>query len=352
MLPTQCAVCDHKNPPDAKFCNECGSPLHLTSCRHCGAVNDRASTHCYSCGAQILVSSMAAEAALVSTVPGATAASKILSDIGVESGRAPLAESAAASLEIPEHRGGNETVGVSEDVIPLVSGALRATDVAPLANVVSTPRPRPTFHAILPAVLVAAVALSAYYVYRYPVQLGDWLSRGPPNLGVPAPADADGTSAPPGPPVDTRTEVAASPTTRGSIRAGGVDGVGGETPTPPEPSRVESTGQPPRSTSQIAAAQPFGNKTARAAGVSSAVTAIAVEPRKKTARTVDDRGASQTVATRSSTSYPATAAVEAELPRQADSRVNVRPDTQRLSACTEAVAALGLCNPGTRGESK
>ena len=88
------------------------------------------------------------------------------------------------------------------------------------------------------------------------------------------------------------------------------------------------------------------------AGVSAAVTTIAVEPRKKTVRTVDDRGASQTVARRSTTSYPATAAVEAVLPRQADSRVDARPDTQRSSACTEAVAALGLCNPGTTGESK
>jgi hypothetical protein len=380
MLPTQCAVCDHKNPPDAKFCNECGSPLHLTSCNHCGAVNDRASTHCYSCGAQIPVPSLAAEAAPVSAVPDAAAASKILSDIGVESGRAPLAKSAAASLEVPERRAGNETAGVGEHVIPLVSAAPRATDVVPLPNVVTTPRPRPTFHAILPALLVATVALSAYYVYRYPLQARDWLSRGPPELGVPAPADARrtpsassaanpgvappssplvsrgilaGTSAPPGPPVDTHFEVAASPTTRGSIRATGVDGGSGEAPTPPEPSRVRSTRQPPRSTaSQITAAQPFGNETTGAAVASTAVMSIAVEPRNKTARTVDDRSASQTVATRSTTSYPATAAVETVLPRQADSRVNVRPDTPRLSACTEGVAALGFCNPSTTGESK
>ena len=380
MLPTQCAVCDHKNPPDAKFCNECGSPLHLTWCSHCGAVNDRASTHCYSCGAQILVQSMAAEAAPHSAVPAATAAPKILSDVGVESRRAPLAESAAASLEVPERRSGNETVGVGEHVTRLVSVAQRATDVVPLPNVVTTPRLRPTFRAILPALLIAAVALSAYYIYRYPVQSGDWLSRGPPQLGVPAPADAGrtpsassaanpgvappdsphvsrgilaGTSASPGPPVDTRTEVASSPTTRGSIRATGADGVGGETRTPPESSSVGSTRQPSRSTaSQTTAAQPFGNETAGAAGASAAVTTIAVEPRNKTARTFDHRRASQTVATRSTTSYPATAAVETVLPRQADSRVNVRPDTPRLSACTEAVAALGFCNPSTPGESK
>ena len=122
--------------------------------------------------------------------------------------------------------------------------------------------------------------------------------------------------------------------------------------TPSEPSPNGPTGQPPRSTSQLTAAQPSGKETARAARVSAAATTIAVEPRKKTARTVDDRGASQTVATRSRTSYPATAAVEAVLPRQADSRVNARPETQRSSACTEAVAALGLCNSSTTGESK
>jgi hypothetical protein len=295
---------------------------------------------------------MVAEAAPVSAVPDATAASKILSDIAVESRRAPLAESAAASLEVLEHRSSNETVGVSEDVIHLVSGALRTTDAVPLPNIVTTPRARPTFHAILPAILVAVVALSAYYVYRYPVQPGDWLSRSPPKLDVPAAADAGRTSVPPGPTVDSRTEVVTSSTSGGSIRGSRVDGVGGETPTPSEPSPNGSTGQPPRSTSQITAAQPSGNETARAARVSAAATTIAVEPRKKTARTVEDRGASQTVATPSTRSYPATAAVEAVLPRQADSRVNVPPETQRSSACTEAVAALGLCNPGTTGESK
>jgi hypothetical protein len=353
--------------------------LHLTSCRHCGAVNERAWTHCYSCGAQILVPSMAAEAAPVSAVPDAIAASKILSDFAVESGRAPLAESAATSLEVPERRAGNETVGVGEHLTPLVSVAKRATDVVPLPNVVTTLRPRPTFRAVLPVIQVAAVALSAYYIYRDRLQPGDWLSGGPPELRVPAPADAGrtpsapnaanagvappyslpvsreilaGTSAPLGPPVDTHTEVAASPTTRGSIRSTGTEG-GGETPTPPEPSRAGPTRQPPRSTaSQITAAQPFGNKTTRAAGVSAAVTTIAVEPRNKTARTVDDRDASQTAAARSTTSYPATAALEAVLPQQADSHVNVRPDAQRLSACTEAVAALGFCNPSTTGESK
>ena len=46
-----CAFCDHRNPPGAKFCNACASPLHLKPCKECDAVNDEAATNCYKCGA-------------------------------------------------------------------------------------------------------------------------------------------------------------------------------------------------------------------------------------------------------------------------------------------------------------
>jgi len=51
MLVSQCLFCDHDNPPGAKFCNECGSPLHLRPCWQCNAINDVASESCYKCGA-------------------------------------------------------------------------------------------------------------------------------------------------------------------------------------------------------------------------------------------------------------------------------------------------------------
>src|SRR5215471_9532148 len=31
-----CRFCDHYNPAGAKFCNDCGSPLHLKPCEQCG----------------------------------------------------------------------------------------------------------------------------------------------------------------------------------------------------------------------------------------------------------------------------------------------------------------------------
>jgi ribosomal protein L40E len=46
-----CYFCDHRNPGDAKFCNDCGSPLHLKPCNQCDAVNHQAATNCSKCGA-------------------------------------------------------------------------------------------------------------------------------------------------------------------------------------------------------------------------------------------------------------------------------------------------------------
>lgn len=42
--------CEHANPAVAKFCNECGSPLHLKPCIRCSAINDASAAHCHACG--------------------------------------------------------------------------------------------------------------------------------------------------------------------------------------------------------------------------------------------------------------------------------------------------------------
>lgn len=51
MQPVDCPFCGHANPEGAKFCNECGSPLHLAPCKECDAVNHVNDTVCYRCGA-------------------------------------------------------------------------------------------------------------------------------------------------------------------------------------------------------------------------------------------------------------------------------------------------------------
>lgn len=47
----QCLFCDQLNPSGARFCNDCGSQLHLQPCDRCGAINKRSAKTCHSCGA-------------------------------------------------------------------------------------------------------------------------------------------------------------------------------------------------------------------------------------------------------------------------------------------------------------
>jgi hypothetical protein len=51
MFGFSCHFCGHDNPDGSKFCNDCGSPLHLKPCPRCDAVNDQAADHCSQCQA-------------------------------------------------------------------------------------------------------------------------------------------------------------------------------------------------------------------------------------------------------------------------------------------------------------
>ena len=53
MVLARCPFCTHTNPHGARFCNECGSPLHLRPCERCQAVNDVLSRQCYRCNAPL-----------------------------------------------------------------------------------------------------------------------------------------------------------------------------------------------------------------------------------------------------------------------------------------------------------
>ena len=72
--PSRCRFCDHDNPGGARFCNACGSPLHLKPCPRCEAVNDTAAAQCYECGTSLetgVASSISVEAktSLIAAAP-------------------------------------------------------------------------------------------------------------------------------------------------------------------------------------------------------------------------------------------------------------------------------------------
>jgi hypothetical protein len=53
MSDVTCNFCAHGNPEGSKFCNACGSPLNLTLCSGCEAVNSVSAKECYRCGARL-----------------------------------------------------------------------------------------------------------------------------------------------------------------------------------------------------------------------------------------------------------------------------------------------------------
>jgi ribosomal protein L40E len=76
----QCLFCNHVNPTGAKFCNDCGSPLHLKLCSRCEAVNDQAAKSCYKCRTEFPVLSTTSEAPPMASAPDTMAPSAALND--------------------------------------------------------------------------------------------------------------------------------------------------------------------------------------------------------------------------------------------------------------------------------
>src|SRR5437773_12507260 len=78
-----CAFCAHRNPAGAKFCNDCGSPLHLKPCNQCQAVNRQAATNCYKCDAEFPALFATPEATPVLPAADSTSAWATPGDVGV-----------------------------------------------------------------------------------------------------------------------------------------------------------------------------------------------------------------------------------------------------------------------------
>ena len=105
MPQLQCPFCDRSNPSDSHYCNNCGQRLQLKICPQCEVVNGEIAETCYQCGAPLpaTAGSDAAQAAcarlreilsagaLPPAVDGATSASAISTDAqpGVAQAGAP-----------------------------------------------------------------------------------------------------------------------------------------------------------------------------------------------------------------------------------------------------------------------
>ena len=304
MFPPPCPFCAHTNPAGAKFCNECGAPLHLRPCNRCEAVNNQVDKNCYKCGIALSMPCIAHEAAPVRPALDAVAASASLGDLCFESGHAPLTESVTERQDVRLRQSGDETAAARDGAVEVITHAPRSTgedmtspiftedrvaDAIPLHDLGAATGPHPLSRVALPAVLsvalLTAVGVSAYYAYRQQTQLVGPLSAGPPNPAVPA-------------------DVTASSVNQSVTRATGPDRDDGQMPTPSESDtatttqRISTTDQAAlpqqpateapevaKAPSATAPAQQSPTQAAEVVKAPSATAAVAAEPHHKILRT-------------------------------------------------------------------
>ena len=48
-----CKKCNFPNPPNAKFCQECGLPLQGVLCKNCNEANSSDAKYCVNCGSSL-----------------------------------------------------------------------------------------------------------------------------------------------------------------------------------------------------------------------------------------------------------------------------------------------------------
>ena len=241
MFVSQCLFCKHDNPQGSKFCNECGSPLHLKLCSECEAINEAASKYCYKCGAAF------------SAVPDATA------------GEAPTAIESV--MQVPDEAG---------------------TSIAPPFVDESPPAPRSRLRrglavALTPLAFLGATAIGGYYAYRNPVQVREWLGVAKPAsqnrvvASVGFEASNDATYAPMSSTSVTNPANTASPSGPQDNKPGTVSHVGPEDVAPAQIATGPGTAPP---TTDMAAANAEKNTT-------SSAKARAKKSKKTTARKQD-----------------------------------------------------------------
>lgn len=75
----QCLSCEHLNPAEAKFCQECGSALNLKLCKQCEAINEAKAARCHKCDAAFVIAKPAASP----TVAPKTSRNRVVAALGV-----------------------------------------------------------------------------------------------------------------------------------------------------------------------------------------------------------------------------------------------------------------------------
>ena len=154
----QCLFCDQGNPDGAKFCNECGTPLHFKPCPQCDGINGRFAEACYRCGAAF--SSRVGEGDAAPLSPQPDAGSAVASPIaswnvlrGEVPPSAPASNDAAPAPTIP-----TPAVPATMPWIPMATAVFAACGVL---SVVAWQADRSVTAGVSPAVAALPQTVSA-----------------------------------------------------------------------------------------------------------------------------------------------------------------------------------------------
>lgn len=370
MLPSLCPFCDAANPADAKFCNACGSPLHLKPCKKCGAVTEAAATRCGVCGSDFTRTRKNGEREHAAHAPAAARGDPPLKDIHFEAEPVPELETETEGLHallkaFEEAPPGAHRLGVDAPRSDL--GTVR-TEVAtlpvarPARDIVTAPATsalrRQSRFAVFGAMALATLALAGYYILRTDARpdvhsqadtaapppatrLSDAVADGVPVKQAAAPSQPSATAAAVGSsaiplPEKAQTEAQTAPV--GVMAKDGPEEATGPVEKAPQPA-VDSAEKP-----ESARAEPF-KQTLPSERVARAAPTQAVAASRTADRRPSETRASVHIARQERRTTAAPLPGAAAPTRYGSLQPPAAP---RPAPCTEGVAALGLCTPKPR----
>jgi hypothetical protein len=322
MLPPQCPFCDHLNPDRARFCNECGLPLRaLSSGQHMVAAGVAAGN----------LDGHAVQAADATT----TALAPALPSTAQEPAKTANGGVLALNRE-PEAR------ALSDGAAWLLAEARRSPPTALRHGSAIAPRPGRGLAVTLSALVIAVLAIAAYYAYDQYVKedgLTEFAGAGssPSDAGRPGAAGIAGS---PG--------ATLPPAGQSDTQPAGSQGLA------PKASTEQSTSAAPKPDAQPAAATDRVPTRPAAAPDTRQTAALAAETPASAKRRARAKPAPVTERTRSQMASEGRHTGVATVPaagapsKTAGSAMRASRNTPSLGPCTDAVAALGLCNPSSK----
>lgn len=362
LFPLKCGFCGHGNPANSRYCNACGAPLTAQPCPQCGTTNDAMATTCQECDAPLAdhgpnefflplppeVPAPARAAPHLADVAANTAAARPTAAT-VESAApnevpaaghrpsrvaTPPPREAAAATSVPHPSesataAGSDQVPTSADEVPPAPTAPAVVAAVPVHDgAAGTPRGR----GLAWAAVLVAVGIAVYFAYGY-------FQRFQPSDAAPRPG-ASGVATDRMPPAlaekSTAAPTAVAPSDPAKPVAGGA--------APP------ATGAPEHGTAAVGQTKvTAGDGTGGKGGHGTAPAgAGSAQPQPPTDIFVvkPDSDPRRTAPQVQETTKAAAAGTQGEVKRAASGGDRgAVPRAPAAGACTEAIAALGLCTP-------